>query len=641
MSRTSSPGLNAGRRLRRAAAWLGAAVVWAVSGPVLAQAEVPAAADLDTARVLHAADVFGAVNVERGGASRALRPGFLLFARDRVTLPSQGRVDFGLARHGEIAFVPAGDSSASLVLEKLPVSSWAQDLETQLRLDAGVLRVRWLRPGEAGEWPLTLKLDRWTARPGHGETLFRRTATDISACAVSGSLQVSDGASERRAIAAGRCLSWRGTEPPVESALEPAGWSEIRITAPLPPRTPVAAEVHPLRRAPMDRESRRQPVVAPPPSTPVPDPSPAVAEHAAAIPSPPPADARSVPPRAGRASEPAEVPPARADAPMEPVRAAIVESSPGAVAPVAAARPSVGAAGGSSTLQSSAGAVMPAAESSPAAKPATRPDLPPAKNEPAPAIAPIPPTSKVLSSPGAKLPESAPVETAARKRESAPPVSDAASVSRSATAADHEPVSLARTNSKPDSGAASRVEVSAAPGTARGPEPTTSRIPTADPVTAPAPAARVPTERAATTGTAGARGRSRAPVESSPGATLPPGQAAATTATTATMTAPAAASPVSLAPAASGVADGKNMVSDGPEWIVNVVTVSDPDSARDHVERLTEAGFPAQVRTDVVRGRTSYRVVIASIPNEEGARRVADLISSRLGYRTAWPLQKH
>jgi cell division septation protein DedD len=78
----------------------------------------------------------------------------------------------------------------------------------------------------------------------------------------------------------------------------------------------------------------------------------------------------------------------------------------------------------------------------------------------------------------------------------------------------------------------------------------------------------------------------------------------------------------------------------GPEWIVNILTVSDRAQADEHVRRLTAAGYPATLREETVRGRSSFRVVIVSVPSEQGAQRLAKLVAEQLGYRGAWALQK-
>lgn len=70
------------------------------------------------------------------------------------------------------------------------------------------------------------------------------------------------------------------------------------------------------------------------------------------------------------------------------------------------------------------------------------------------------------------------------------------------------------------------------------------------------------------------------------------------------------------------------------------MTVTDPDVAKQHISALNSAGYPAQLRKEVVRGRTSYRVIIGGISNEQGARRTAQLLATKMGYTTAWPLQK-
>ncbi|MGH8517420.1 MAG: SPOR domain-containing protein [Panacagrimonas sp.] len=92
--------------------------------------------------------------------------------------------------------------------------------------------------------------------------------------------------------------------------------------------------------------------------------------------------------------------------------------------------------------------------------------------------------------------------------------------------------------------------------------------------------------------------------------------------------------------AKADAASAEGSSGSGPEWIVNVMTVTDPDVAKQHIATLTSAGYPAMLRKEFVRGRASYRVVIGGISNEQGARRTAQLLSSKMGYTAAWPLQK-
>lgn len=78
----------------------------------------------------------------------------------------------------------------------------------------------------------------------------------------------------------------------------------------------------------------------------------------------------------------------------------------------------------------------------------------------------------------------------------------------------------------------------------------------------------------------------------------------------------------------------------GPEWIVNVMTVTDPKMAEEHLQRLTTAGYPAMLRAEQVRGRASYRVIIPGLSSDQAANRMVELLKKNLGYVGAWSLQK-
>lgn len=78
----------------------------------------------------------------------------------------------------------------------------------------------------------------------------------------------------------------------------------------------------------------------------------------------------------------------------------------------------------------------------------------------------------------------------------------------------------------------------------------------------------------------------------------------------------------------------------GPEWIINVLTVADPALAEQHVRTLTAAGYPAELRPETVRGRSSFRVIIPRVNSEQAAGRIVQLLADKMGYPSAWALQK-
>lgn len=78
----------------------------------------------------------------------------------------------------------------------------------------------------------------------------------------------------------------------------------------------------------------------------------------------------------------------------------------------------------------------------------------------------------------------------------------------------------------------------------------------------------------------------------------------------------------------------------GPEWIINVLAVVDPALAEQHVRTLTAAGYPAELRTETVRGRSSFRVIIPGVNSEQAAERIVQLLAAKMGYPSAWALQK-
>lgn len=77
------------------------------------------------------------------------------------------------------------------------------------------------------------------------------------------------------------------------------------------------------------------------------------------------------------------------------------------------------------------------------------------------------------------------------------------------------------------------------------------------------------------------------------------------------------------------------------EWIVNVAVHPTLESAQAQVQQLVAQGFNADVRQEMVRGRTSYRVVIEGIPTEVGAQAARADLESRFGLDSAWVLRKY
>lgn len=437
-----------------------------------AQAEVLRGLDQSPTRVLQIANSEGTVSLRRAGSTVGLKPGFLVFSEDRVMLAPRARAELELARHGQIHFATR-DADAALSFERLPFSSWAVDLETRMRLEGGALRVRWMRPRDAADWPLAVDLDRWSADLGNGEFLFKREASGATVCVLSGKLDLvgAESGSGRITPQAGRCVELRAGDAPREVALVAEQWSDLRAN---------------LAVAAYDEEPARS-LELPPPN---PEAQAAVAEPV--VTSPPPVTA-------------------------EPAREEI---------PVAGPAPAV-----------------PAADAAVAA-------------EVVPAVAAI---SVVVADavPLIAVPPPAPVE----------------------------------------------------------PAPQVEPAPRVETTPAGEPAAPVP-----------------APAETAVAASAPPAAPVVET---------PVAPPVSAAPVvARTTLDTPASLDAGPEWIVNVMTVTDPEVANRHLKTLTDAGYPAVLRQEIVRGRGSYRIVIGGIANEAGARRVAELLATKLGYAAAWPLQK-
>lgn len=199
-----------------------------VANAVLAQPEIPQGVDQTPARVLEIKRVFGSVGVQRGGGTEALLPGFLVFNQERVVLSSRARADLALSRYGDIGIASSGNGPGALSFEKLPTSSWAQDLDTRLKLERGLLRVRWARTGT--DWPLRVLMDRWSAQLGNGDFLFRNDERGVLVCNVAGSLELLEGADGTpQKISPGSCTQILPGQAPQAAMLVASDWPELQL----------------------------------------------------------------------------------------------------------------------------------------------------------------------------------------------------------------------------------------------------------------------------------------------------------------------------------------------------------------------------------------------------------------------------
>ncbi|TDU30734.1 cell division septation protein DedD [Panacagrimonas perspica] len=252
------------RQIGASAAALAAAGCLFAANAVLAQPEIPPGVDQTPARVLEIKRVFGGVGVQRGGRTEALRPGFLVFNQERVVLSARARADLALSRYGDIGIASSGDGLGALSLERLPTSSWAPDLETRLKLERGLLRVHWARSG--ADWPLHVLMDRWAARLGNGDFLFRNDERGILVCNVAGSLELSGAADGKPLeIARGTCTRILPGGAAQAATLVAADWMELQVAI-LPSDDDAVAQpsvvVSPATRPPTMAD--QVPIVSPP-----------------------------------------------------------------------------------------------------------------------------------------------------------------------------------------------------------------------------------------------------------------------------------------------------------------------------------------------------------------------------------------
>lgn len=191
-----------------------------------AQAKIPKGYDDSPMRVMQIESVSGNVSVLRDGKMVNLGSGFTLLNEERLLAEQDAQANLRLGRFGHLDFVSAGRYGA-LVLEKLPSSSWAPDLSTKLRVNSGVLHLRWLRPSPAKkDWPLRISVGAWTANVSSGEHLFRSRGRRGAVCNVAGEIEVT-GEGFRKILEPGQCLTLRAGYAPENDSLNAKQWSAL------------------------------------------------------------------------------------------------------------------------------------------------------------------------------------------------------------------------------------------------------------------------------------------------------------------------------------------------------------------------------------------------------------------------------
>jgi cell division septation protein DedD len=76
-----------------------------------------------------------------------------------------------------------------------------------------------------------------------------------------------------------------------------------------------------------------------------------------------------------------------------------------------------------------------------------------------------------------------------------------------------------------------------------------------------------------------------------------------------------------------------------PEWLVNVDSFADPTRAQQLLDVLKGAGYPAALRTQLVQGVPSYRVVIPGLSTESEANTVVSDLEQHFELTSAWVLR--
>jgi hypothetical protein len=124
----------------------------------------------------------GAVRIVADGRELPVVPGMEVVQGDRLRVPPNGQLRLIFGRHG---FLDLG-SGTDMLMQRLPDSSYAEDLTTVLDLQQGYLRLVWKHPQFWTHWPMAVALGALQVELGSGEYFFERRAGDMVACVAEG-----------------------------------------------------------------------------------------------------------------------------------------------------------------------------------------------------------------------------------------------------------------------------------------------------------------------------------------------------------------------------------------------------------------------------------------------------------------------
>lgn len=152
------------------------------------------------ASVLSVDEIIGSVALSRADAGATLGSEDALLEGDVLKTGAGSRLDVNFVRHG---FLQLG-AGTELVLERVPDSSFSEDLRTSLRLVSGTLRLVWKHAAETTSWPLFVYFGDQRASLRSGEYFFAAGDGRTSAlCVASGEAVVGSHAATRPQLLAG------------------------------------------------------------------------------------------------------------------------------------------------------------------------------------------------------------------------------------------------------------------------------------------------------------------------------------------------------------------------------------------------------------------------------------------------------
>lgn len=200
----------------------------------------PAALCAEEAPVMSLDSFSGLVRIMRNGETLEAQEGMRLLGQDVVSTEASGSAQLMLARHG---FVELGGDS-QLVIENLPITTYAKDLNTAFSVPRGYLRVVWKRPQTSTVWPLYVYMGATRATLGAGEFFFQQVGNSQRLCSAAGVLALQTMVvTQPTSIPPPGCAQITASGQLTLARRDPNDWLGVRTTHDVRAGEPVLVEV--------------------------------------------------------------------------------------------------------------------------------------------------------------------------------------------------------------------------------------------------------------------------------------------------------------------------------------------------------------------------------------------------------------